>query len=195
MTRAITLNFLLVFSFLCGCGKTCAADDRPVTQRQRTLRALNSFFPEIKFQKASLTQVVDFLSDKAGVNIIIDPAVYSPAGQDWTRGTLPPFTEEPRPDTAPPAGVEHKRGEMGGSGAAPGDVGGITLRLKNVPLKVVLKYVLRYKNLQYIVDDYAILIVPIGRAIPEQLSTEVFRLRTGSFAVTRPVRQGPARPF
>ncbi len=116
---------------------------------------LNILFPEIKFDNVTLREAVGFLSQAAGVNIVIDPSVYA--------STPPPAPPSPPPD------------EMR-----------ITLHLKNVPLGVVLKYILRYKNLRYIVDDYAIVIVPMGRAMPEELVTKVFRLRTGDIGSAAP---------
>ena len=44
---------------------------------------------------------------------------------------------------------------------------GITVTLRNVPLKEALKYVLRYKNLEYLVEDLAVVIVPVGWRAPE----------------------------
>ena len=60
----------------------------------------------------------------------------------------------------------------------------ITIRLTNVPLKEVLKYVLRYKSLKYVVEDYAILIIPINYELPEDLVTEIFRLSTSGVGTT-----------
>ncbi len=90
----------------------------------------------------------------------------------------------------------------GGFGPGPGgfgpDIGGvppvggyalpqsttITIQLTNVPLKYVLKYVLRYKNLKYVVEDYAILIIPIDYVLPEELETEIFRLSTSGIGTS-----------
>lgn len=67
----------------------------------------------------------------------------------------------------------------------------ITIRLTNVPLKEVLKYVLRYKSLKYVVEDYAILIIPINYELPEDLVTEIFRLSTSGIGTT-PMAGTPA---
>jgi type II secretory pathway component GspD/PulD (secretin)/tetratricopeptide (TPR) repeat protein len=63
----------------------------------------------------------------------------------------------------------------------------ITIHLTNVPLKFVLKYVLRYKNLKFVVEDYAILIIPIDYVLPEELETEIFRLSTSGIGTTSQV--------
>lgn len=132
------------------------------------LRRLNAFFPEIKFDNVTLRQAVGFLSQAAGVNIVIAPAVYASSAPPSPPS--PPAAALPRPSASPPAPDEIR----------------ITLHLKNVPLGVVLKYILRYKNLRYILDDYAIVIVPVGRVMPEELATEVFRLRTGDIGSGAP---------
>lgn len=125
---------------------------------------LNTRFPEIKFENVTLREAMGFLSRGAEVNIVIDPAVYASAAAS----AAPSFPRNASPRPA----------SLAASPATP-DETRITLHLKNVPLGVALKYILRYKNLRYIVDDYAIVIVPIGIAMPEDLVTEVFRLRTG----------------
>jgi len=61
---------------------------------------------------------------------------------------------------------------------------GIRISLKNVPLSEVLKYVLRYRNLKYIVEDYAIVVVRVDWIPPEALETEIFRLATTGFGIT-----------
>jgi hypothetical protein len=88
-------------------------------------------------------------------------------------------------DASPSAGRPSEEADSGP--AAPreetpsAEIGCITLHLKKVPLKVVLKYVLRFRKLRYIVEDYAIVIVPIGIPQPEEMVTEIFRLKSGSF--------------
>lgn len=136
----------------------------------------------MNFKEADLEDVISFLSQKADVNIIIDHSVY--------RSALLPVGSG---GTAAP---QRKAGENSAESKAPSrELGRITLRLKNVPLKFVLKYVLRYKNLRYIVEDYAIVIVPVGWAPREELCTRVFRLKAPSFEALRLVRQQAARTF
>lgn len=162
----------------------------PRTPRQRTIQKLGFVFPEIRFENAKFSEVMDFLSVESGVNIIVDPAIYASAGEGTMTGAPPATAKEAFQGAPPTAPAERKAPERPLE-----EVGGISLRLKNVPLRVVLKYVLRYKNLRYIVDDYAIVIVPIGSTPSEELRTEVFRLRTGSLDTMRPSRGGAERPF
>jgi len=180
MTRAVGASVLILFAAFARCPDGIAASGRAAAPRERVVKALNAIFPEVEFRGASLSEVVSFLSEKGGVNIIVDPSVYAQA-------VSPPptaATEEGRT-----GGVERPRT------AAPAEPGGITLHLKNVPLKVVLKYVLRYKNLRYIVEDYAIVILPMQGAVPEEMVTQVFRLRTASSQRPRPVAQQGGGPF
>jgi hypothetical protein len=108
-------------------------------QRKDVLKKLETIIPEVKFEDASLAEVIDVLSRQAGVRIVIDPVVHQP-----------PFSERIK-DT------------------------GTTVSLNNVPVKEVLKYILRYKNLKYVAEDNAIAIVPVDYAPPESLRSEIFR--------------------
>lgn len=177
VNKAMAGQLALVFAVVCtGSAGATASAQKP---RERMLEALNTNFAEVNFTGASLSQVVDFLSREAQVNILIDPVVYASLAMPVTSlsAARPAAAAEPKKEEAP---AEAKP-------ASP-EIGGITLRLKNVPLKVVLKYVLRYKNLRYIVEDYAIVIVPTGWVPPEALCTRVFRLQTGSFGARTPTR-------
>lgn len=154
---------------------------------QRSLTVL----PEVKFEEATLEQAVTFLSQKAHINIVIDPAVYASTAQPLTQVAPARQDKQPPSTTLPdPGETAAKTGKR-----ASDDSTLITLHLKNVPLEVVLKYILRYKNLRYVVEDYAIVIVPIGRTLPEEMKTEIFRLRTGSLNVTRHPRPQAVRSF
>ncbi len=144
-------------------------------ERRRIGNALQKVFPVVSFEKADLEQVVAFLSQEAEVNIVIDPAVYALVVDQ--SGPYAATPDKPIPLSAPPPSSEAESGHAPPRRAAPGsEAGRITIRLKNVPLKTVLKYVLRFKNLRYIVDEYAIVIVPVGWVPREQLVTRVFRL-------------------
>lgn len=160
MKRTVPIQFGLLVALLLSIGEAMAAGPAP---RSRPRERLTVRFPEIQFENVTLREAVGFLSRGAEVNIVIDPAVYAPAALPGT--PLPSRDASPQlpPPAAAPAAAEMR----------------ITLHLKNVPLGVALKYILRYKNLRYIVDEYAIVIVPIGRAMPEELVTEIFRLQTG----------------
>lgn len=161
-------------------------------ERLRTGNALRRVFPVVRFEEAELEDVISFLSREADVNIVIDPAVYASAGEllDSPAARTGAPVSYSTPDPAPKPADAPSTDPPPASG-----LGRITIRLKNVPLKDVLKYVLRFKNLRYIVDEYAIVIVPVGWVPREQLITKVFRLRTGSFQSPAFMRQQPTQPF
>ncbi len=123
---------------------------KPTRQTNVRLNKLELIIPEVKFENASLKEVVDFLSRECDVNIVLlHPAVFE-AGE---RQPLPP----------------------GGRRIPPLEKANITLRLKNVPLKELLKYVLKQMNLKYTAEDHDILITPLDYVDPESLETEIFR--------------------
>jgi len=174
MTRMIRIQLLILFVLALARGGE-AAGHTILTQRDRVKTVL----AEVKFDKSTLEQAVSFLSEKAEVNIVIDPAVYASTARATTSA----------------ARAARKTTSTSSGRKTSDEPTLITLRLKNVPLEVVLKYILRYKNLRYIVEDYAIVIVPIGRVLPEEMKIEVFRLRTGSFQAPSLFRPGAARAF
>ena len=171
--------FVLVFTVAGGAAEhsqVFGPRERPNVRTEQSVifglrERFNTVVPEINFDNVTLREAMGFLSQAARVNIVIDPSVYASAlAPTATPATSPPAATAPRP-SAPPITPDETR---------------ITLHLKNVPLGVVLKYILRYKNLRYILDDYAIVIVPMGRAMPEELVTKVFRLRTGDIGSAAP---------
>ncbi|MBN1916689.1 MAG: type II secretion system protein GspD [Verrucomicrobia bacterium] len=130
----------------------------------------------------------------------------TPTGEFAPQGSMQPLTPATDPRRGGSAGGGFPSGPSGGfpgpSGGFPGTGTGfgdvpsmtttyaapqmstITIKLENVPLKFVLRYVLRYKSLKYVVEDYAILIIPIDYALPEDFETEIFRLSTSGFGAS-----------
>ncbi len=194
--------------------------------REEMLRKLDQVIPEVRFEDAKLREVVEYLSQEADVNIVIDPSVFTgyaptsmmfgpttgmpgvtptpgtsmmPGGPTITPGTdffTPGVTTPgfPTPSSVMP-GVTPGVPETPGTTPTwmpPVSDTGISIRLVNVPLRDVLKYVLQYKRLKYVVEDFAILIVPVDYVPPESLETEIFRLATtGIGIVDRPSLTGP----
>lgn len=153
-----------------------------VTDADRMREKLQARIPEVQFEDAEIKEVVDFLAKKADLNIVFDPAALSllasqagaqtgEAGPDAGDVVLEPGAAETAPSQASRPGTR------------------ITLHLKNVPLKEILRYVLRYKNLRYIVEDYALLIVPIGWQRSEEMVTEEFRLTTPGTGAGRMINE------
>ncbi len=138
---------------------------------------LEMFIPKVEFKEAKLKTVLDYLAAEADLNIVIDPLVFMEMHPSAT-------IEEEETETYKEEreGIEEEEEETEEPSVrplpAPYVTDRITISLKNVPLKAVLKYVLRYKGLKYIVEDYAIVIVPIDYVPKEDLQTEIFRLTT-----------------
>lgn len=173
-----------------------SSSDTVFTPRQRLRWALGAILPEVNFNEAELPEVLAFLSKEAEVNIVISPLAYVRVAAPFTSDSPAAAAEKAPFLRAPEGASQQKPREIAAEGSPPSPgARGITLHLKNVPLKVVLKYVLSYKNLRYIVEDYAIVIVPMGWVKPEALTTQVFRLRTGSFEGLRAMRQAAGQPF
>ncbi len=59
----------------------------------------------------------------------------------------------------------------------------ITIKLKDVPLKDVLKYVLKYKGLEYVVEDNAVVIVPVEQQPAEESEIEGFETKVFHLSV------------
>ena len=141
------------------------AEDRGEVGRPKPISKedLEKLIREVDFTDAQLKEVVNYLSERCEINIVLSREA----------------TESIHPEPVPAAEWE-KTGVVPGDPnveEAPGrDLGGITIRLKDVPLKAVLKYILRMKGLTYVVEEYAIVIVPRGFKPDEEMKTEVYRL-------------------
>jgi hypothetical protein len=165
-------SFILKESFLRPASPEAAAEETPEPgaekrepPRQRILKKLDTIIPEVHFEDAKLTEVIEFLSRETDVNIVIDPLVFQSGHRQPTSGvgaTTP--TQEWKP---------------------PDKDTGITIKLKNVPLKEVLKFALKPRRLRYFVEDYALAIGPEDYVPPESLHTRVFQLKAGAEALDR----------
>ena len=157
-----------------------------ITAADRLKEQLDTQVAEVDFDKAPLREVVDYLAHEADINIVFhaDALNALAAGQPQAAeqpaapGNLEAVSEEPLAETVPAA--------PGMAPPAQPRTDLITIHLKNVPLKEVLRYVLRYKGLRYIVEEYAVLIVPIGWEPPDEMEMEVFRLATGTTGTRHP---------
>jgi hypothetical protein len=155
-----------------------------ITDKTRLKEKLQARVTNVEFTNAPVKDVVDFLAREAQINIVFDASALQLLGPAGEQAQQPPANTEEQPETkeaeaerelppiAPPEAVR----------AAPPRTDLITIHLKNVPLGEVLKYVLRFKGLKYVVEDYAILIVPVDWAGDGELVTEIFRLQTSGAA-------------
>ncbi len=150
-----------------------------ITDRDRLNEKLKTRIAKVEFKKATVKEVVGFLAREAEVNIVFDASALRLLASEGEEpgGVAPDADSQPE--------VEEAEGELpplapprGASRPAPVRTDLITIHLKNVPLGEVLKYVLRYKGLKYVVEDYAILIVPVNWVAEEDLVMEFFHLTT-----------------
>ncbi|MBN1916690.1 MAG: hypothetical protein JW889_02170 [Verrucomicrobia bacterium] len=168
-----------------------------ITETERMKEKLEARVPKVSFRDAELREVVEYLGQEAGVNIVfhaealqvLAAAGPTPTGPPLVAGTqVPGRPDGKEPGVEPPADEAFVDETSGFAGfAAPTEPRRdlITIHLTNVPLREVLRYVLRYKGLKYVVEEYAVLIVPIGWEPDEDMDTEVFRLATGIVGARR----------
>ncbi|MDP8263630.1 MAG: hypothetical protein P9M13_10080 [Candidatus Ancaeobacter aquaticus] len=126
--------------------------------------------PEINFNDARLSDVINYLSKMSGINIILDADLVAQGG----RGKVEAIDE---------VGVgEEGRYEGAGSGGIASDR--VTIHLKNLPLIEALKYILQSKGLKYRIDDYAILVSTPSRLENVEMETRYYHLSSGSGVFT-----------
>jgi tetratricopeptide (TPR) repeat protein len=167
-----------------------------ITDADRIREKLELRIPEVRFQDADVKEVVEYLAKEAQVNIVFDIAALNllePAAQT-APGAVPDtepggFGPEPGAADLEPGAAGLEPGAFAPSTSAAPPTNRITIHLKNVPLKEVLRYVLRYKNLRYIVEDYAILIVPVDWQPPEPMVTEIFHMTTSGVGAARAINE------
>jgi hypothetical protein len=133
---------------------------------------------EVNFTDARVEEIMSYLSAKCDVNIV----VHEQAKKLLAPPIMADIAQVPDDFKAPAADEAAVEAPFADAARAeqPVDNGGITIRLKDVPLKAVLKYVLQAKGLTYIVDDYAIVIVPRGFLPDEPLELGIFHLYSGA---------------
>jgi len=129
--------------------------------RRAVEKQLDSIIPQVKFENAKLTDVVDFLSRATDTNFVVHPVVFTAGRSPFPRAAdmIPAFpgavSPAPREQLAPPAGI--------------------SVDLKNVPLKEALREVLGQRNLTYFVGRGRVHIVPAGYVRPKPLEREAQR--------------------
>jgi general secretion pathway protein D len=141
-------------------------------------------FPEIKFREATITDVIQYLSDesrkidpkKQGVNIVLGAGIGG-GGTAPTPSSAPGEGGAPPPTLAPTTGSE---------GAQP-----ITLSLRDVPMIEALKYITSLANLKYRIESSAVLIVSTNEPAG-QMITRTFQINPGVFIPYMDVTNRPA---
>jgi len=136
----------------------------------------NQVIPEINFTDAQLSDVLKYLSNVSGINIIFD--------EELVRGGVAASAAE---DTEEVGVGEEKRVEetAGGSSMGKNPMGGrVSISLKNVPLIEALKYILSSKGLKFRIDEYAILVSTPSRLENVEMETRYYHLSSGSGVFT-----------
>ncbi len=159
-----------------------APERLPVTT-SKILKKLNDIiFPEVKFRDATITDVVQYLSDESrkldptgeGVNIVLGAGVR--AGEAPTVAPAAPAEAAPAPAAAPAAP------------APAGEARTVTLSLRNVPMIDVLNFVTSLAGLKYRVEPSAVLIVRLDE--PEAVMiTKTYPITPGAFARIAPATE------
>jgi general secretion pathway protein D len=144
-----------------------SSNDRGVGYITAKLRSI--IIPQITFEDATVEEAIDTLRLRAleldktttdpatkGVNFVIRRPVKAAAG-------------------APDAGLDASATTTLGGVAEPGALRIKELRLRNVPLAVVLKYICDATKLRYKIDEFAVTLVPQTDSI-EELFTRSFNV-------------------
>ncbi len=156
-----------------------APERLPVTT-SKILKKLNDIiFPEVKFRDATITDVVQYLSDESrkldptgeGVNIVLGAGVRS--GEAPLAAPAAPAEAAPAAAAAPAAP------------AVAGEARTVTLSLLKVPMIDVLNFVTSLAGLKYRVEPSAVLIVRLDE--PEAVMiTKTYPITPGAFARITP---------
>ena len=122
--------------------------------------------PEINFTDAHIRDVIKYLSDVSGINIVIDEDIFPKIEKaesvknkiDVDGNGEESVSEEPE------MGVVSDR---------------ITISLINIPLIEALKYILSAKGLKYRIDEYAIVVSTPEKLSSVEMETRYYHLSSG----------------
>jgi general secretion pathway protein D len=172
----------------------------PISVRKKEiLDKLDLIVPDISFTDATLESVLNWVREYADISIWVDPSIWeAPQASlevEDEYGYGGAYSESPYesgPESGPPG--------FGGPPGAPAGPGGrygaaepsvaadfpasasdpkandIKLKLTQIPIRELLRYVLIQKNLNYKVEDYAVVIFRPGTTRREEMAIETFRL-------------------
>lgn len=139
------------------------ADNGGATYRSNKLRDI--IIPIIDFEDTSVEEAIDFLRLRS---IELDVGELDPARKGIN------FVIR-RPRASVDDGLNADAGGDLGAAYDPGRLRIKELRLRNVPMSEALKYITEATKLRYMVDDYAVTLVPATES-NEDLMTRVFRV-------------------
>lgn len=140
-----------------------------ITEKLRSI-----IIPVINFEDTTVEEAIDFLRQRS---VELDQLELDPAKKGINF-----VIRKPKPGSAAPAATETPLDATAaaapttlGSTSEPGSLRIRELRLRNVPVSVILKYICESTKLRYKVDDYAVTLVP-GTESGEDLVNRNFRV-------------------
>lgn len=152
--------------------KEISEADAEVKQREKTPQQkmmeekANQVIPEINFTDAHIRDVLKYLSDMSGINIVIDEDIFPKMSKPEI---MPAEVEVNKTDVAE-AALPEQRGIVSDR---------ITISLTNIPLIEALKYILYAKGLKYRIDEYAIVVSTPERLAAVEMDTRYYNLSAG----------------
>lgn len=126
----------------------------------------NQVIPEINFTDAHIRDVLKYLSDISGINIVVDEDIFPKASQ----AEVVPGEVEIGKEEKTVAIAAEQRGIVSDR---------ITISLVNIPLIEALKYILSAKGLKYRIDEYAIVVSTPERLASVEMETRYYNLSAG----------------
>lgn len=135
-------------------------------QRKLMEEKARQIIPEINFTDAHIRDVLKYLSDISGINIVIDEDLFP--NMSWTESV---------PDEVEVDSLNNNLTEFYGSQGALSSR--ITISLMNIPLIEALKYILSVKGLKFRIDEYAIVVSTPERLSAVEMETRYYHLSAG----------------
>lgn len=141
--------------------------ERTLQQKMMDEKA-SQIIPEINFIDAHIRDVLKYLSDMSGINIVIDEDIFPKISMPES---IPGKIELRETGEAETVFLdEREKGIISDR---------ITISLINIPLIEALKYILSAKGLKYRVDEYAIVVSTPERLASVEMETRYYNLSAG----------------
>jgi len=155
---------------------------KPVkTKRQAQMeKKVKQIIPEINFTDAHIRDILKYLSDISGINIIIDEDLFP-------KEILEKMPEKIEVGRVKKEGSSSKVIKTSQPILPISDR--ITISLTNIPLIDALKYILSAKGLAYRIDEYAVVVSTPERIAKVKMETRYYHLSTGTGAFTKFVKK------
>ncbi len=177
-----------------GGGKDSKRAGDPGGLRASMQERVNRVIPEINFTDAQVREVLSYLSQISGVNIVFDEG--SATSPHQTQSPVSPqdetaLAQEEEPAEQSPANAPAVAPQPGQSQKKAADLdvakilaSRITIALKDVPMLEALKYILSLKGLKYRMDEYAIVVSTPERLESVEMESRYYHLSSGTAGFT-----------